>query len=222
MGNKSGLNGYSLLMMKYSDLLKQLFVFSAVVSFSIPALSVDYKKDVLPIMKKHCFECHAGSRSKGSLDLENLDEMRDYQVGKYNIIRPGNPEESSFLEKMHLPESDRDFMPRKGSKLPNGDLDKIAEWIKAGAVIDAANPAEDEMECVKKSGGSTTSSGGMNEAGREFHKWTSSDGKVIEARFLGLDGSAAKLIMKNGKFYTVPFDRLSPESVAAAKKMAEG
>lgn len=185
--------------------------------FCLPVIAIDYKNDVLPIMKEHCFDCHAGPRSKGSLNLEDLAEMRDYQVGKFNIIRPGNPEESSFLEKMHLPESDRDFMPRKASKLPDKELDIIAKWIKAGAVIDAENPAEEEKEWVKSS--SSSSSGGSGPS-REFLKWTSSDGKIIEARFLGLQGEAAKLLMKNGKSYTVPFSRLSDDSVATAKRMA--
>ncbi|MDF1755547.1 MAG: hypothetical protein P1U89_22350 [Verrucomicrobiales bacterium] len=185
----------------------------------VAAIAVDYKNDVLPIMKKHCFECHSGGNAKGSLDLENLSEMRDYQVGKFNIIRPGNPEESSFLEKMHLPTSDRDFMPRKGTKLPDDDLDTIAKWIKEGAVIDAENPVDSETEWVKKSGGASGGSG-MASQNREFLKWTSSDGKEIEARFLGLSGEAAKLLMKNGKSYTVPFSRLHPDSVATAKKMA--
>ncbi|MDF1812642.1 MAG: hypothetical protein P1V20_10515 [Verrucomicrobiales bacterium] len=196
--------------------MKPLFIF--IVLFSVPALAVDYKKDVLPIMKQHCFDCHAGGKAKGNLDLENLDEMRDYQVGKFNIIRPGNPEESSFLEKMHLPESDRDFMPRKGSKLPDRELETIAKWIKEGAVIDAANPAEKEQEWVKNGGSETGAA--MAVPNREFHQWTSSDGKMIEARFLGLQGEAAKLLMKNGKSYTVLFSRLSAESVAQAKKMA--
>ena len=170
-------------------------------------------------MKEHCWDCHAGEDSKGNLDLENLEEMRDYQVGKFNIIRPGNPEESSFLEKMHLPESDGDFMPRKGKKLPDTQLAKIEEWIKKGAVIDAANPAEKEEEWVKKSG--MSSAGGKGAApGQEYHKWTSSDGKVIEAKFLGLQGEAVRIVMKNGTAYTVPFSRLSEESVTAAKKLA--
>ena len=190
---------------------------------AVPAIAIDYKKDVLPIMKEHCWDCHAGKKAKGSLDLENLEEMRDYQVGKFNIIRPGNPDESSFLEKMHLPESDRDFMPRKGKKLPEAQLAAIAKWIKEGAVIDAENPAEKEKEWVKKSSSSSssTSSGSTSlSSNREFLKWKSNDGAEIEARFLGLQGESVKLVTKNGKSYVVPFSRLSEDSVAAAKKLA--
>ena len=195
--------------------------FAFFVLFSPPILGIDYKTDVLPIMKEHCWDCHSGAKAKGSLDLQNLEEMRDYQVGKFNIIRPGNPEESSFLEKMHLPQSDRDFMPRKGTKLPDDELATIEKWIKEGAVIDSENPAEKEQVWVKKSGGSTSSGGTMTAASRAaYHKWTSRDGKVIEARFMGLQGAAAKLLMKNGRSYVVPFTRLSEDSISAAKKLA--
>ena len=182
--------------------------------------ATDYKQDVLPIMKEHCWDCHAGKKAKGNLDLENLDEMRDYQVGKFNIIRPGNPEESSFLEKMKLPEADRDFMPRKGSRLPDQQIAAIEKWIKEGAVIDAASPAEKEKEWVAKSGANkspTTAS----QPSREYLSWTSNDGIKIEARFLGLQGEAVKLLTKSGKAYTVPFARLSKESIAAAQKLSE-
>jgi Planctomycete cytochrome C len=186
--------------------------------FAIPVLAIDYKQDVLPIMKERCFDCHAGADSKGNLDLEDLEKMRDYQVGKFNIIRPGNPEESSFLEKMNLPEGDSDFMPRKGTRLPQKELDTITSWIKAGAVIDSKNPGEKEQEWVKKS--PSPVGGGAAKPSQDFISWKSSDGKTIEARFMGLQGEAAKLVMKNGKSYVVPFERLSPESIATAREMA--
>ncbi len=200
--------------------MKHLNIIFTLGSFSVPVLAIDYKQDVLPIMKEHCFDCHAGSDAKGNLDLESLDGMRDYQVGKFNIIRPGNPEESSFLEKMNLPEGDSDFMPRKGTRLPQKQLETITAWIKAGAVIDKQNPGEKEQEWVKK-GPSPSGSSGAKTPSQEFINWTSSDGKIIEARFMGLQGESAKLVMKNGKSYVVPFNRLSPESIATAKEMAE-
>ncbi len=186
-------------------------------AISASASAIDYKTEVLPIMKAHCWDCHAGGNAKGSLNLEDLDEMRDYQVGKFNIIRPGNSAESSFLEKMHLPTSSRDFMPRKGEKLPDEELAIIAKWIDAGAIIDKENPAEKEMEWVKKAGGRPAAGGGPS---RDFLTWESSDGRAIEARFMGLQGESVRLMMKrDGKAYTVPLARLAPESAALARKM---
>ena len=179
------------------------------------ASAIDYKNDVLPIMKKHCWKCHSNEESvKGSLALDDLDEMRDYQVGKYNIIRPGDPEGSVFLDKMLLDKSEEDFMPRKGDPLPKGDLKKIEEWIRAGAVVDAENLSNKEKAYAAEMGG-----GAAGEAGQPFLKWKSADGKEIEARFMGLSGESVKLLMKNGKSYTVPFSKLEPDSVEQAKKL---
>ena len=88
------------------------------------ASAIDYKKDVLPIMKEHCWKCHSNENSvKGNLALDDLDEMRDYQVGKFNIIRPGNAAESSFSgDKLKLPKGDSDFMPRKAEPLPKKEI----------------------------------------------------------------------------------------------------
>jgi hypothetical protein len=54
-----------------------------------------------------------------------------------------------------------------------------------------------------------------------YEIWTSKDGAKIEARFLGLQGDSVMLMTKNGRAYVVPFSRLSAESLAMAKHMAE-
>ena len=56
---------------------------------------------------------------KGNLALDDLEEMGEYQISKFNIIRPHNPEESKFLEVLKMGEGDDDFMPRKGSATPS-------------------------------------------------------------------------------------------------------
>lgn len=204
--------------------MKQPFLSLAAALF-IPgtAGAIDYQKDVLPIMKEHCWECHSSDEKvKGNLDLKNLEEMRDYQIGKFNIIRPGNPEESSFLEKMKLEEKDKDFMPRSGSRLPEDKLAIIEKWIKNGAVIDAEKPAEKEKEWVKKFPATPTGSPGTP-PGQNFLTWKSKDGRPLEASFLGLGPSknSVKLLRKQDKIaFEVPFANLDPESVALAQQLA--
>ena len=45
----------------------------------------------------------------------------------------------------------------------------------------------------------------------EVRSWTSSDGKKIEASFLGSDAAGVKIRLANGTVFTVPLDRLSAE-----------
>jgi len=194
-------------------------VFLSVVTVKAEADIVDYVSDVLPIMKSRCWECHSNENSvKGSLALDDLDEVRDYQIGKYNIIRPGNPAESGFLERLTLDSNHTDFMPRKGDPLPKDEVATIEKWIEHGAVIDASKPTEDEaqrLEAVKVSSGG--SDPGRLKAG--FHQWTNKAGKVIEARMLSLNGETVKLALRNGVGYDVSLDDLSPESVTLARRL---
>ena len=179
-------------------------------------MAVDYVTDVLPIMKEHCWDCHSNEESvKGNLALDDVEEVRDYQVGTYNIIRPGNPEESSFLEKMKLPSGHTDFMPRKGQPLPAEQLAIIEKWIAAGAVIDAKKPSDKEKAFL-----ATGESVAMEDEKLKFHSWTNTTGTVIEARFVRLTGDAVTVVMKDGKSYNVPLAKLSAESQTLAKKLA--
>ncbi|MEC8825300.1 MAG: c-type cytochrome domain-containing protein [Verrucomicrobiota bacterium] len=178
--------------------------------------AVDYVSDVLPIMKEHCWKCHSNENQvKGNLALDDLEEVRDYQIGKFNIIRPGNPEESNFLEVMKLDASHSDFMPRKADPVPDREIAVIESWIKSGAVIDAKNPVEEEKEWLV---GGASSDGEMPE--NVYLNWTSSDGKSIEARFHSLSGDSVKIVMKDGRSFTIPFSRLDALSIEQARKLA--
>ncbi len=198
--------------------------FAAIVCFvSIQGsllVGVDYKNDVLPIMKERCWNCHSNDKEvKGNLALDDLEEVRDYQVGKYNIIRPGNPEESNFLERLTMDSSHTDFMPRKAERIPAKEIEMIEDWIRKGAVIDAKNPSEDEQEWVKKAGVVPDGHSGLAEA-NAFETWTSSDGKEIQARFLSMKAGIISLLLENGKKAEVPASRLNGASQDRAAELA--
>ncbi len=55
----------------------------------------------------------------------------------------------------------------------------------------------------------------------ELLDWTSNDGKTIKADFLKLDGEAVVVRLESGKETKISFTRLSPESVARAKALAQ-
>lgn len=196
-----------------------LLVCSVVITFEVKAEVVDYVSDVLPIMKSRCWECHSNEKSvKGSLALDNFEEVRDYQIGKYNIIRPGNPSESGFLERLKLSSDHTDFMPRKGDPLPKDEVATIEKWIAHGAVIDASKPTDDEATRLKELNVSPAGSdSGL--AQTDFQQWTNKAGKTIEAKMLSFDGTTVKLGLRNGVGYDVKIDDLSPASAALARRL---
>jgi len=175
--------------------------------------ALDYESDILPILKEHCFDCHSEQKDKvkGNLALDDLPDMRDYQRAKFSLIRPGNAKESQFLNVMKLGEGDDDFMPRKGSALPEKEIALIEKWITEGAMFKSE---------AGKAGMDGKAKGGA--VSREMVDWKNSEGKVIKARFVRLTGESVMLLLENGKSYNYPLAKLSEESQAQAKKLAAG
>ena len=184
--------------------------------FGTTGSAVDYKQDILPIMKERCWECHANEKKvKGNLAFDDFDEVRDYQIGKYNIIRPGNAAESNFVERLLLEPGETDFMPRKADPLAKKEIELIQKWIDSGAIIDREKMTEDEAERAKEMSGDSASEGSL-----EYLFWINKQGKEIEARFLSVADGKVKLLLKNGKQYDVPLTSLSGASVEQAKKLS--
>ncbi len=179
------------------------------------AETVDYVGKVLPIMKEHCWDCHSKETEvKGSLALD--PETLFDQIGKYNIIRPGDPEGSGFVERMKLDENHADFMPRRGSRLPKREIAAIEEWIRQGAVVDAKKPTEEETKRLAEM--TTAPSSAESGAGTAaFLSWTNREGRTIEARMMGLEGESVKLLLRNGRSYVVPLSALDEASAAQAR-----
>lgn len=214
--NESRLAGYN---PAVPDLMKMKSLSAVLVSlaFVSPCSAIDYVSEVLPIMKEHCWSCHSNEEKvKGNLALDDFDEVRDYQIGPYNIIVPGKPDESSFLEKMKLPAGHSDFMPAKGDPVPEKELAVIEKWIAAGAIVDAKKPSEREQKFLSQ--GEAVS---MEDERQKFHTWTNSEGRSIEARFVRLVDDSVTVVMENGKSYAIPLASLGSESKELAKKLSE-
>lgn len=100
-------------------------------SFPIDASGADYLKDVRPILKEHCFECHGEKKQAGGLRLDKESLLTLGPNGRSNFIIPGHSNRSSLYQSMA---SGR--MPPLGqSALPKESLGVIAEWIDGGAAV---------------------------------------------------------------------------------------
>lgn len=180
---------------------------------------VDYRSDILPIMKERCWDCHSNEEKvKGSLAFDDLDEVRESQIGTYNLIRPGNSEESNFVERLLLDSGDTDFMPRKSEKLPEKEIELIRNWIDQGAVVDAQKPTEKEQVWVDKARGAVSTA---MAAAPEFRNWTNQAGKTIEAQFVSGSAESVTIKMRNGKQFQISLSSLSAESSALASELSK-
>jgi hypothetical protein len=102
------------------------------------ATAVDFNKDVLPIIKARCIECHqdpaknSGKRPKGGLRLDGKHWiLQGTKSGP--VVIAGAPLKSTLIELISLDENDPDLMPPKGGKLTLTEVDTISRWVAEGA-----------------------------------------------------------------------------------------
>jgi len=89
---------------------------------------VDFAHEVVPILQKHCVECHGGNESKGGLSINTRALLMDKRV-----IVPGKPADSIFIEV--LTDEDPDFRmppPDKRPSLDPKEIEVLERWITAG------------------------------------------------------------------------------------------
>jgi len=101
----------------------------------IGAEEVTFEKDVRPILKAHCFQCHgeAGER-EGELDLR----LRRFIVSGGDsgpAIAPGKVDESLLLERVASGE-----MPPGEKTLSADDVLTLTKWVEAGALTARPEP----------------------------------------------------------------------------------
>jgi mono/diheme cytochrome c family protein len=102
-----------------------------------------YVKDVKPLLKTYCMDCHSGARAKGGYSVESLDSLLKKGRGGAALVVAEKPDESRMV--LSMTGKTRRAMPPKNKPQPKADeVDKITAWIKAGAKDDT--PAEDKKK----------------------------------------------------------------------------
>ncbi|MEM7385314.1 MAG: c-type cytochrome domain-containing protein, partial [Verrucomicrobiota bacterium] len=104
------------------------------------APKVDFEKQVFPILKEHCLDCHQApvevrgraKKPKGGLRLDGARWIMRGGSGGEAIFK-GKPEKSPLLQRVVLPPDDEDIMPPKGKPLSKKQAALIEQWIAEGA-----------------------------------------------------------------------------------------
>jgi hypothetical protein len=96
-----------------------------------------FEKDIRPILKAHCFECHGeGEKLKGGLDLR-LRRLILKGGDDGPVLVPGKPDRSPLFKLVHNGE-----MPKRDKKLTREQVALIKQWITSGARTARPEPAE--------------------------------------------------------------------------------
>ncbi len=176
--------------------------------------AVDFAKDIKPILKSHCYECHSESagKEKAGYVFDNLERFKS-DIGPKGQIVPGDAARSNFLE---LLTRDKDPMPPSGkARLSPKEIKLIREWIEAGALLESGGKSPSGKEA-----GSKLAPRKAVPSAAPLLDWTSTDGKIIKAGFVRLNTDSVVIKTDAGKMFKVPLARLSPESQEQAKKSA--
>src|SRR5438034_2838159 len=97
--------------------------------------SVDFSRDILPILSDNCFQCHGPDEKarKGKLRLDTKEGAFRVKDGK-TVIVPGKSAESELFRRITTQDPD-DLMPPPESihKLTTRQIALIHQWIDEGA-----------------------------------------------------------------------------------------
>ena len=97
----------------------------------LAAAPPDFVHEVVPILTKHCAECHADAKKKGGLSMNTEESFR---LGSKNgpILDAKEPEKSLILKLIASKDED-ERMPPEGKGLTEKEVEIIRAWVLAGA-----------------------------------------------------------------------------------------
>jgi hypothetical protein len=94
--------------------------------------TVDFARDILPIFKERCYECHDARKHQSGLRLDlRAGALRGGESGKAAIAAKDSG--NSELLRRVLSTDETEFMPPKGDRLTPAQVKSLRDWIDAGA-----------------------------------------------------------------------------------------
>lgn len=111
-----------------SSLALPLFLLTA----SLGSAAVDFDHEIIPLLRKHCGECHTGDKRKGGFSMNTRATLIEGSENGVMLV-PREVAKSKLLEL--VASADLDVrMPPKGPGLSPGEIAKLREWITTGAL----------------------------------------------------------------------------------------
>ncbi len=118
-----------------SDQIQQLVIYIRELKLSEAApgptptaAPVSFAADVQPIFESECGNCHG---SMGGWDSSSYEAVMTSGINAPVVI-PGNPENSLLVQKLEGIQAEGSMMP-PNNKLPDSEIQKVIDWIAAGA-----------------------------------------------------------------------------------------
>ena len=108
------------------------FLVGCFLTASLGAAPVDFAHEVVPILRKHCGECHTGDKKKGSFSMNTRATLLE---GGENgaVLFPGQAAKGRLLESI-VSEDPDERMPPKGARVSPAEVAVLRTWVEQGAV----------------------------------------------------------------------------------------
>jgi hypothetical protein len=97
--------------------------------------TIDFARDVLPILSDNCFHCHGPDETgrKAKLRLDTKDGAYRVKDG-VAVIAPGKPDDSELIHRVFSNDADDVMPPRDGVRqLTDAQKQTLKEWVRQGA-----------------------------------------------------------------------------------------
>ena len=97
--------------------------------------TLDFVRDVAPVLQRHCVACHGAEKQKGDLRLDGRDHVLKPVAADAEVVlvQAGKPDESEMIRRVELQDGDDDAMPQKGERLSAKEVSTLRAWIQEGA-----------------------------------------------------------------------------------------
>jgi hypothetical protein len=100
--------------------------------------TIDYNREIRPILSSHCFQCHGpdARKRKGLGKPLRLDtaEGAYTDLGGYAAIVRGNAEESEMIRRIASDDADEVMPPRStGKRMSAREVELLRRWVRQGA-----------------------------------------------------------------------------------------
>ncbi|MFZ2279705.1 MAG: DUF1549 domain-containing protein [Prosthecobacter sp.] len=94
------------------------------------AAAVDFSHQIVPILREHCAECHAGDKKKGGFSFNDRESlMEGGEDGA--VVVSGKSAESAMIKAILSADPDEQ-MPPKGKRVPAEQIALLKQWVDEG------------------------------------------------------------------------------------------
>lgn len=99
---------------------------------TVAAASPDFDREIAPLLAAKCLKCHGAAAPEGGLSLASRESALRPRGDSPPVIVPRDPDRSELLRRITLTDPD-ERMPPTGEPLSAAEIDRVRDWIAAGA-----------------------------------------------------------------------------------------